>query len=119
MNSRASSLRRLSLRLSLGLLLLLGLCLGLGLTVRPAFASKIITVSPCDQSHLSGAITEANKDNAGDTIKFNCGGSADIKLTSTLTITGNMTIYGSDLRCQSQPHAHRSYDSQWQGLSFQ
>lgn len=95
MKSSASSLLRLSMGLSLRLLLLLGLCLGVGVTVRSAYASTIITVSPCDQSHLVAAINEANKDNAGDTIKFKCGGAADIKLTGTLSLTGNMTIDGS------------------------
>jgi hypothetical protein len=95
MKLRTSFMQRLSSRLSLGSLLLLGLFLGLGVGVRPAYASKIITVNPCNQSSLQAAINEANKDNDGDTIKFKCGGKADIKLTSTLSITGNMTINGS------------------------
>ena len=81
------------MRLSLGLLLLLGLCLGLGVTMRSAYASTIITVSTCDESHLDAAIAQANSDNAGDTITFSCSG--DIPLTSTLTISGSMTLDGS------------------------
>jgi hypothetical protein len=93
MKSRASSLLRLSMRLSPGLLLLLGLCLGLGATVRSAHASTSITVNTCDEVHLDAAIAQANSDNAGDTITFSCSG--DIPLTNALTISGSMTLDGS------------------------
>jgi hypothetical protein len=93
MKSRASSLLRLSMRLSPGLLLLLGLCLGLGATVRSAHAGTSITVNTCDEVHLDAAITQANSDNAGDTITFSCSG--DIPLTNALTISGSMTLDGS------------------------
>ena len=93
MKSRASSLLRLSMRLSPGLLLLLGLCLGLGVKVRSAYASTSITVNTCDELHLDAAIAQANSDNAGDTVTFSCSG--DILLTSTLTISGSMTLDGS------------------------
>src|SRR2546427_228410 len=81
-------------RLSLGLLLLLGLCLVLGGQVRPAHAQSTLTVTDCSSdSQLQADVTQANNDNAHDTITFSCSG--DIKLTSTLTITGSMTIDGS------------------------
>ena len=47
-----------------------------------ARAMSVITVSPCDETHLNSAIASAHN---GDTITFNCnGGSGDIKLTNTL-----------------------------------
>ena len=90
--TRTSSWARLALLLCLliGLLAVTG-----GLAAPRAHAQTTITVSPCDESHLDAAISQANTDNDGDTITFNCGGSADIPLTSTLTISGNMTIDGS------------------------
>jgi hypothetical protein len=81
------------MRLSPGLLLLLGLFLGLGVMARSAYASPIITVNTCDESHLNAAIAQANSDNAGDTITFSCSG--DIPLTRTLTISGSMILDGS------------------------
>ncbi len=85
----------LLLRLSLGLLLLFGLCLALGVTVRPAHAQSNLTVTDCSSdSQLQADVSQANTDNAGDIITFTCSG--DIKLTSTLNITGSMTLDGSD-----------------------
>ena len=84
----------LLLRLSLGLLLLVGLCLALGVPVRLAHAQSTLTVTDCSSdSQLQADVSQANTDNAGDTITFSCSG--DIKLTSTLNITGNMSIDGS------------------------
>ena len=84
----------LLLRLSVGLLLLVGLCLTLSVPVRPAHAQSTLTVTDCSSaSQLQADVSQANTDNAGDTITFSCSG--DIKLTSTLTITGSMSIDGS------------------------
>ena len=53
-----------------------------------------LTVSNCsNDSQLQSAVSQANSDNAGDTINFSCGG--DIKLSNTLNISGIMTIDGS------------------------
>src|SRR5215467_13631466 len=80
-----------------GIVVLLGLVVGLSVVVagviRQAHAATTIPVSTCDESHLDTAITQANTDNANDTITFNCSG--DIKLTSTLEIKGSMTLDGS------------------------
>src|SRR5437773_120759 len=85
---------RLCGRLSLGLLVLAGLCLALGVSVRPAHALSTFTVTNCSSdSQLQADVAQANHDNAGDVISFACSG--DIKLTSTLTISGNMTLSGS------------------------
>ena len=82
------------LRLSLGLLLLVGLCLALGVSIRPAHAQSMLTVTDCSSdSQLQTDVSQANTDNAGDTITFACSG--DIKLTSTLNITGSMTLDGN------------------------
>lgn len=86
------SLRAL-VRISLGFALLLGLCVMMSMQAPFAHAQTTITVSTCDESHLDAAISTANTDNAGDVINFSCSG--DITLTSTLTITGNMTLDGS------------------------
>ena len=59
----------------------------------PAHAAATITVSSCDESDLDAAIAQANSDNAGDTITFSCSGTID--LTSTLDITGSMTLDGT------------------------
>jgi predicted outer membrane repeat protein len=84
----------LLLRLSLGLLLLAGLCLALGISVRPAHAQSTLTVSDCSSdSQLQADVAQANSDNASDTITFSCSG--DIPLSSTLTISGSMTLDGS------------------------
>ena len=84
----------LLLRLSLGTLLLLGLCLALGISVHPAHAQSTLTVTDCSSdSQLQADVSQANTDNANDSITFTCSG--DIKLTSTLPITGTMTIDGS------------------------
>jgi hypothetical protein len=71
---------------------LLAALLGL-VRVPSAHAQSTITVSNCDESHLDAAISQANSDNAGDTVTFSCSG--DIKLTSTLTISGSMTLDGN------------------------
>ncbi len=60
---------------------------------QPARAAAILTISTCDESDLDAAITQANSDNAGDTITFTCSGT--IGLTSTLNITGDMTLDGT------------------------
>src|SRR5207237_7277092 len=81
-------------RLALGLCLLVGLCLALGGQARPAHAQSTLTVTNCsNDSQLQADVNTANSDNAGDTITFSCGG--DILLTSTLTISGSMTLDGS------------------------
>jgi hypothetical protein len=82
-------------RASFTLILLISLLAALlGLVRVPsAHAQSTITVSTCDESHLDAAITQANNDNGGDTITFSCSG--DIKLTSTLNISGSMTLDGS------------------------
>lgn len=80
-------------RLGLGLALLVGLCLALGVQVRPAHAAQTLNVTDCtSDAQLRMDIATANSDNAGDIITFSCSG--DIKLASTLTITGNMTLDG-------------------------
>jgi hypothetical protein len=82
-------------RLALGLCLLVGLCLALAGQARPAHAQTILTVTNCsNDSQLQADVSTANNDNAGDTITFSCSG--DIKLTSTLTLTGSMTLDGSN-----------------------
>jgi PKD domain/HYR domain len=84
---------RFSARLCLGLLMLLGLYLGV--QVRAAHAQSTLTVNDCSSdSQLQTDISLANTDNNGDTINFSCGGSATIPLSSTLIITGSMTIDG-------------------------
>jgi hypothetical protein len=81
-------------RMSLGLALLISLSLATGILARPAHAQTILTVTDCsNDSQLQADVTQANSDNAGDTITFGCSGS--IGLTSTLNINGNMTIDGS------------------------
>ena len=57
-------------------------------------AATTFTVTNCNNdSQLQSDVTTANTDNAGDTIIFSCSG--DILLTSTLTITGSMSINGN------------------------
>jgi hypothetical protein len=58
-----------------------------------ADAATTITVSSCDETSVDAAIAQANSDNAGDTITFGCSGT--IGLTSTLDITGDMTLDGT------------------------
>ena len=58
-----------------------------------ADAATTITVSSCDETSLDAAIAQANTDNAGDTITFGCSGT--ISLSSTLDITGDMTLDGT------------------------
>jgi hypothetical protein len=85
---------RLCGRLCLGLLVLAGLSLILGVSVRPAHAQSTLRVTNCtSDAQLQAEVAQANRDNAGDVISFACSG--DLKLTSTLTITGNMTLSGS------------------------
>ncbi|HEX6509651.1 MAG TPA: hypothetical protein VF221_18635, partial [Chloroflexota bacterium] len=70
------------------------LALGMtGMQATPAHAASTLTVSTCDESHLSAAVTQANTDNDGDRITFRCNGT--ITLTSTLSIIGSMTIDGT------------------------
>jgi hypothetical protein len=79
---------------ALSLLLGIGLMTGTMLASGKAHAATTLTVSDCsDDSQLQADVAQANSDNAGDTINFSCSG--DIKLSSTLTITGSMTIDGS------------------------
>src|SRR2546429_9292591 len=87
---------RLSTRLRLlcGLALLLGLCIMLGGLARPAHAQSTLSVSDCSSdAQLQAEVAQANSDNAGDVITFACSG--DIKLSSTLSINGSMTLSGS------------------------
>jgi hypothetical protein len=80
--------------ISLGLTLLISLCLATGILARPAHAQTTFTVTDCsDDTQLQADVSQANSDNAGDTITFACSGG--IALTSTLNINGNMTIDGS------------------------
>jgi hypothetical protein len=82
------------LRLLCGLALLLGLCIMLGGLARPAHAQSTLSVSDCSSdAQLQAEVAQANSDNAGDVITFACSG--DIKLSSTLSITGSMTLSGS------------------------
>src|SRR5437588_128081 len=82
------------LRLLCGLALLIGLCIMMGGLARPAHAQSNLSVSDCSSdTQLQAAVAQANSDNAGDVITFACSG--DLKLTSTLTIAGSMTLDGS------------------------
>jgi hypothetical protein len=82
------------LRLLCGLALLLGLLAVTGGLARPAHAQSNLSVSDCSSdAQLQADVTQANSDNAGDIITFACSG--DIKLSSTLTINGSMTLSGS------------------------
>src|SRR5437879_6087531 len=71
----------------------------LALATQPSSAAAMaataaaLTVGTCDEAHLDAAVAQANRDNAGDTVRFTCNG--DIILTSTLRITGSMTLDGS------------------------
>jgi hypothetical protein len=63
----------------------------------PAHAAMSLTITTCsDDTQLQAAVSTANGANAGDTITFACSG--DIVLTSTLTISGSMTLDGSGQR---------------------
>ena len=85
------------LRLLCGLALLLGLCIMLGGLARPAHAQSTLSVSDCSSdAQLQAEVAQANSDNAGDVITFACSG--DLKLTSTLSISGRMTLSGSGQR---------------------
>ena len=79
------------------LLLLLGLIATLDLLtgglVTPAYAATL-TVTDCSGENGPGQIgTVINSASSGDTITFSCSG--DIPLTSTLTISKNLTLDGS------------------------
>ncbi|HEX6553436.1 MAG TPA: HYR domain-containing protein [Ktedonobacteraceae bacterium] len=76
----------------LALLIGLGLLASLGLTTRTAHAATT-TITSCDESHLDSAITSAA---SGDTISFGCDGT--ITLSSTLTISKNLTLDGNGHR---------------------
>ena len=77
-----------------GLALLLGILAVAGGVGRPAYAATTLTVTNCStDSQLQADVSTANSDNAGDTITFACNGA--IPLTSTLTISGSMTLDGS------------------------
>lgn len=81
------------LRMLFGLALLIGLCTLTGGLTRPAHAQSTLRVTNCSSdAQLQAAVTQANRDDAGDVITFACSG--DIKLTSTLTISGSMTLDG-------------------------
>jgi hypothetical protein len=72
------------------LLLLLSL-----VRVPSAHAAQTLTVTDCSSdSQLQADITTANGESE-DTINFNCGGNADITLTSTLQINASMTLSGN------------------------
>ncbi len=86
--------QRFRLPLVVGLSLLLGLLAAAGGVGHPAHAATTLTVTNCsNDTQLQADVSTANSDNAGDTIKFSCSG--DILLTSTLTISGSMTLDGS------------------------
>ncbi len=94
MNQTHTTRFSIRLRLLCGLALLLGLCIMLGGLARPAHAQSNLSVSDCSSdTQLQAAVAQANSDNAGDVITFACSG--DLKLTSTLTIAGSMTLDGS------------------------
>jgi hypothetical protein len=79
---------------ALSLLLGLGLLSSMILASSKAHAATTLTVSNCSSdSQLQADVTQANSDNDGDAINFSCSG--DIKLSSTLNITGSMTLDGS------------------------
>jgi fibronectin-binding autotransporter adhesin len=85
------------LRLLCGLALFLGLCIMLGGLARPAHAQSTLSVSDCSSdTQLQADVTQANSDNAGDVITFACSGV--LKLTSTLSINGSMTLSGGEQR---------------------
>ena len=79
------------LGLAMGLPILLAVSM-VGLA-QPARAATAITVGTCDESDLDAAVAQGNSDNAGDTITFGCSGT--INLSSTLDITGDMTLDGT------------------------
>jgi hypothetical protein len=87
---RASWLRLVALSLLLGF----GLLAGTALHSSKAYAATTLTVSDCSSdSQLQADVSQANSDNDGDIITFSCSG--DIMLTSTIFISGSMTIDGS------------------------
>ncbi|HZU68257.1 MAG TPA: choice-of-anchor Q domain-containing protein [Ktedonobacteraceae bacterium] len=88
--SLASWVRLLAFSCLLGF----GLLSGTALARSKAHAATTLVVSDCsDDSQLQADVSQANTDNAGDSITFSCSG--DIKLNDTLYITGSMTIDGS------------------------
>jgi len=89
--NRLSSWARL---VGLALLLGVGVLASLGLTSGTVHAATTLTVTNCsNDSQLQADVSTANSDNANDTITFACSGA--IPLTSTLNITGSMTLDGS------------------------
>ena len=86
---------RVSVPARVSLALGLPVCLAVAVVglAQPAHAAATITVSTCDESDLDAAVAQANSDNAGDTITFGCSGT--ISLSSTLEITGGMTLDGT------------------------
>ena len=86
---RLSSWARL---VGLALLLGVGLLASLGLASGTVHAATTLTVTNCsNDSQLQADVSTANSDNANDTITFACSGA--IPLTSTLNITGSMTLH--------------------------
>ncbi len=89
--NRLSSWARL---VGLALLLGVGVLASLGLASGTVHAATTLTVTNCsNDSQLQADVSTANSDNANDTITFACSGA--IPLTSTLNITGSMTLDGS------------------------
>ena len=80
-------------RVSLALALPAAVSAAAIMLAQPARAATTLTVSTCDESHLGAAVAQADTDNAGDTITFACSGT--IGLSSTLDITGDMTLDGT------------------------
>ncbi len=87
---------RVFVRLGLGLVLLVGLCIvvaGVSLHAHAA-ADATLTVTDCSGETGPGRIgTVISSASPGDTITFSCSGT--IPITSTLTITKNLTLNGS------------------------
>src|SRR6266852_4664818 len=87
---------RVFVRLGLGLVLLVGLCIvvaGVSLHAHAA-ADATLTVTDCSVETGPGRIgTVISSASPGDTITFSCSGT--IPITSTLTITKNLTLNGS------------------------
>ena len=78
----------------LGLCLLIGLYIVTGGMSNPVYAKTTLVVSNCSSdAQLQADVTQANNDNNSDVITFSCSG--DITLSSTLQITGSMTIDGT------------------------
>ncbi|HJT59856.1 MAG TPA: choice-of-anchor Q domain-containing protein [Ktedonobacteraceae bacterium] len=88
--SLASWVRLLAFSCLLGF----GLLSGTAQARSKAHPATTLVVSDCSSdSQLQTDVSQANTDNAGDSITFSCSG--DIRLSNTLSITGSMTIDGS------------------------